>query len=846
MDSCPQPRGSPVPYPDDAAFWPGALLPIALVCLVLVVIWGSIFLHLSEQRRETLARASRSSANLADAAAAETARTIAGIDQAMLLLRTAYLRAPVAFDIRFWADQATAAEPAVLSYSIADSAGRVIESSLGSSVRSVDISSLKVVREQLDTHEDKLLISVPVMDQLVHRRCIEFTRPIIGAGGEPLGVFVLAADPARLSALYGRLKLGHGSFELVGLDGIVRADGPIGEAAIGRDISGNPLFAEARHRESGTVVSSDGLAGTEQISSFQRVMGYPVFVVVGLNAGDVFGPWNLYRRQYLAGGAVLSVLTLVIGALLLRSRSRLLRSRRDLVAAVENIGQGLIMVSPQGRVLLANRRAADLLGGVPPFLSVPLKSGEHEDRRANGRILEVRTQELRDGGAVRTYSDITERRKGEEHVLYLARHDVLTGLGNRVLLDERLDALVNEPRERERGFAVLLLDLDRFRIVNASFGHAAGDIVLVELGKRLRLLGREGDVAARTGGDEFVILLRGIADREAAGRQADRVLGLISEPLCVGHDEIFLSASLGLALFPAHGTSATELLHRAQAALDQAKNIRRGSWQVFGAEMDVVIQRRRIVERDLRAAIGTPALSLHYQPRVRLTDGAVTCFEALLRWTHPVHGDIEPGVFVPIAEESGLIHDLGAWVLHSACLEAKAWPEPVRVAVNVSISQVRSPELTPLIVRVLAETGLPGGRLELEMTESLLMEDAERTRATLQELRAMGVRLALDDFGTGYSSPGYLLAFPFDEIKIDQSFIARLVNDSSALAIVQAIIAMARGLDMRVTAEGVETAEQLRILRRLGCGAVQGFLLGRPLPAGSVVGVLAQISEKTG
>lgn len=846
MESRPQPRGLPVPHPADAGLLPDALLPIALVCLLLAIIWGSIFLHLNEQRRETLSRASRSSANLADAAAAETARTIAGIDQAMLLLRTAYVSAPKTFEIRLWADQVAAAEPAVLSYSIADSAGSVIDSSLGPSARSVDISSLKVVREQLATHEDKLLVSVPVMDQLVHRRCIEFTRPIIGAGGEPLGVLVLAADPARLASLYGQLELGRGSLELVGLDGIVRADAPTGEAAVGRDISRDPLFAQARRRENGTVVVSGGRSGAAQISSFQRVAGYPVFAVVDLDAGDVFGPWRLYRRQYLAGGTVLSVLALLIGGLLLRSRSRLLRSRRDLAAAVENIGQGLIMVSGHGRVLLANRKAADLLGGVPASLSGPLNSGEHEDLRPNGRILEVRTQALRDGGAVRTYSDITERRKSEERVLYLARHDPLTGLGNRALLDERLDALVSESREQNRRFAVLLLDLDRFRIVNASFGHAAGDIVLVEVGKRLRELGREGDVAARTGGDEFVVLLRDIANRETAGRQADRVLGSVSEPLCVGRDEIFLSASLGLALFPVHGTSATELRHRAQAALDRAKTIRRGSWQVFGAEMDVAIQRRRVVERDLRAAIGTSALALHYQPRVRLTDGAVTCFEALLRWAHPEHGDIEPGVFVPIAEESGLIHELGAWVLRSACLEAKAWREPVRVAVNVSISQVRSLELTPLVGRVLAETGLPAGRLELEMTESLLLEDAERTRATLQELRAMGVRLALDDFGTGYSSPGYLLAFPFDEIKIDQSFIARLVNDSSALAIVQAIIAMARGLDLGVTAEGVETADQLRILRRLGCGAVQGFLLGRPLPAGSVVGVLAQISEKAG
>ncbi len=262
--------------------------------------------------------------------------------------------------------------------------------------------------------------------------------------------------------------------------------------------------------------------------------------------------------------------------------------------------------------------------------------------------------------------------------------------------------------------------------------------------------------------------------------------------------------------------------------------------------MDVAIQHRQIVERDLRAAIGTPALALHFQPRVRLADGAVTCFEALLRWTHPEHGDIEPGVFIPIAEESGLIRTLGEWVLRSACLEAKAWPEKIRVAVNVSISQVRGGVLPALIARILAETGLPPGRLELEMTESLLMEDAERVRTSLSELRAMGVCLALDDFGTGYSSPSYLLAFPFDEIKIDRSFVARLADDKAAVAIVQAIIAMARGLDLRVTAEGVETHEQLRILRRLGCGAVQGFLLGRPLPARSVGAVLARIGETIG
>jgi diguanylate cyclase (GGDEF)-like protein len=821
--------------------WSGiAFLDLCLVFVVLGVIWGGMWLHLAEQRREISERATQTSMNLARAAAEDIARTVAGIDQSILFLRTAYADAPDHFDVAAWASRIAVAGQPVFQYSITDPQGRLLQSSLGHLGAPMDLSDREHVRVHLDAPDDTLFISKPVLGRVSGRWSLQFTRKIVGTDGRFLGVAILSADPEWLASLYRELDLGQGSLGLMGLDGILRARAPGGQNLIGRSVAGTSLFRQASRQASGTLETISPIDGAERVMSFQRVPGYPLIVTVGLDERDVFAAFDRYRGQYLVAATGLSLLAVAVGLLLLLSRQRLLRSRRDLGAAIENIGQALVMLGPGGNVAVINRKALELLGPAPAIGAGQLATGRHEEVRPDGRVLDVRTQRLPEGGAVRTYTDVTARQEAERRIRHLAGHDVLTGLANRMLLDDRLAEMLAEAARQRREVAVFVLDLDRFRAVNDSFGHVTGDRVLVEIAERLLRTAGPRDLIARTGGDEFVIVAPELPSPDAMPARIQRLLAALAEPVQAGFQRAFVSASLGAAWFPADGTTAIELLQRAQAALERAKADGRGGWRRFEPEMELALQRRRMIERDLRAAIGSDQIALHFQPRVRLADGAVTCMEALLRWTHPEHGPIAPAAFIPIAEESGLIHPLGAWALRAGCAQARRWPGELRVSVNISISQVRGGEMPALVSAVLAETGLPAPRLELEVTESLLMDDAEQARRALGALRDMGVRLALDDFGTGYSSLSYLRTFPFDEIKIDRSFVQALDGDKGARAIVQAIIAMGRGMDLGVTAEGVETEAQMRVLRALGCGGVQGFLPGRPMQGDEVPAYLAR------
>jgi diguanylate cyclase (GGDEF)-like protein len=449
----------------------------------------------------------------------------------------------------------------------------------------------------------------------------------------------------------------------------------------------------------------------------------------------------------------------------------------------------------------------------------------------NGRTFKIRHRPMPDCGWVATHEDITEQRQSEVKIEYMAHHDALTGLANRVLLNERLESALGRRIHREQMVAVHHLDLDKFKAVNDTFGHPVGDKLLKIVADKLSGLVRETDTIARMGGDEFVIVQSPITDPAEATALAQRVIELMSEPFDIDGHQALIGASVGIALGPGDGLRPDKLLRNADLALYRAKGDGRGRFRFFEPTMDLHMKARRIMEQDLRNALLSGEFELLYQPVVNLASNKISGFEALIRWNHPTQGMVAPSAFIPLAEEIGFIVPIGEWVIRQACATAAQWPDNLNVAVNISAVQFRNPGLMQVIVGALAGSGLQPERLEIEITETVLLQNKESTLTILHQLRELGVRIAMADFGTGYSSLTYLQSFAFDKIKIDRCFVKDIAENSGSLNIVRAVAAMANGMGMTATAEGVETQEQLDKITSEGCTEMQGFLFSKPLPA---------------
>jgi len=533
--------------------------------------------------------------------------------------------------------------------------------------------------------------------------------------------------------------------------------------------------------------------------------------------------------------------------------------------AINNMSQGLCFFDAAHRLIVCNERYVDMYDlprdrigpGTPLTEIVDLRfevgsfpamsreeylhwrtkvaiSAEPTDsivELRNGHTFKIRHRPMPDGGWVATHEDITEQRRSEVKIEYMAHHDSLTDLANRVLLNERLERALGSRIHREQMVAVHHLDLDQFKAVNDTFGHPAGDKLLKIVADRLRGIVRETDTIARMGGDEFVIVQAPIADPADATALAQRIIGLISEPFDIDGHQAVIGASIGIAVGPGDGLRPDKLLRNADLALYRAKGDGRGTFRFFEPAMDLQMQTRRIMERDLRKALPAGEFELYYQPVVNLASNEISGFEALIRWNHPEKGLIAPAAFIPLAEEIGFIVPMGEWVIRQACATAAQWPGDLHVAVNISAAQFRGPGLMQVIVGALAASGLHPTRLEIEITETVLLQNRETTLAVLHQLRALGIRIAMDDFGTGYSSLTYLQCFPFDKIKIDRSFVKDITENAGSLNIVRAVAALANGMGMTATAEGVETRQQLDRITSEGCTEMQGYLFSRPLPA---------------
>ena len=551
-------------------------------------------------------------------------------------------------------------------------------------------------------------------------------------------------------------------------------------------------------------------------------------------------------------------------------------------AALNNMSHGLCMVGPDNRLIVCNDRFRELFGidietgrpgtafsAVLVRVGMALKLDEENSMQlireqetlvttrnassftreyADGRAFAIFHQPMLDGGWVATYEDITERRRTEHQISHMAHHDALTGLPNRAYFLKSLEESLVLARRGEANCAVLCLDLDRFKAVNDTLGHPVGDMLLKEVSARLKAAVKPGDVVARFGGDEFAILrnnLESLEDTESLRLLGQRLVKDISTSFQLDGNEVSVGTSVGIAIGFVDGASSEQLLKNADLALYHSKSEGRGSCHFFEARMDAKVQARRLVELDLRRAIPAGELELHFQPLINLKDNRISGFEALIRWRHAERGMISPAEFIPIAEEVGLIIQIGEWVLKRACTEALSWPSEVKVAVNLSPIQFKDRNLVNVVKRVLEETGLPATRLELELTETALVQDMDFTVEVLHKLHEIGVHVSLDDFGTGYSSLSYLRSFPFDKIKIDQSFVRELSNRPDCLAIVKSVASLGQSLGMSTTAEGVETEEQLNIIRDLGCSEVQGYFFSRPVPRNEVIGLLIKFNGTT-
>jgi diguanylate cyclase (GGDEF)-like protein len=468
------------------------------------------------------------------------------------------------------------------------------------------------------------------------------------------------------------------------------------------------------------------------------------------------------------------------------------------------------------------------------------KPGTTTLRTPTGRLVRVMQQPMEGGGWVATFEDITDWKKAQAQLSHMARHDALTDLPNRTLFRERLGQAL---RSAKRGdcVAVLCLDLDHFKCINDSLGHPIGDDLLKEVAVRLAGCVRKCDTVARLGGDEFAIVqVSNESQASPAANLASRLVEAISAPFEIQGHQIVIGLSIGISVTPNDGCDPDQLLKNADMALYRAKADGRGTFRFFEAGMDARAQARRLLEVDLRAALSRSEFVVHYQPIQDIQADLIVGFEALVRWNHPLRGMIPPLNFIPLAEETGLIVQLGDWVLRTACQDAAGWSQDVCVAVNLSPAQFKDRNLVSSVISALEISGLAACRLELEITESVLLQDSVVTLATLHRLRALGVRVSMDDFGTGYSSLSYLRSFPFDKIKIDRSFVSEVATRADSMAIVRAVTGLGRSLGISTTAEGVETNEQLALLRSEGCTEVQGYLFSPPRPAEDVEKMLAK------
>ncbi|WOH47321.1 EAL domain-containing protein [Bradyrhizobium sp. sBnM-33] len=732
--------------------------------------------------------------------------------------------------------------------------------------------------------ESPEMLVEPVYSRITGAWTTVIARKIIGPKGEFLGVIGRGIEPANFEKFFATIALGPGAtIAMHHSDGTLLSRYPHVPELIGKNFNTGP----AAQRQVFEVPRSTSrltspIDGEDRLIASRALTNFPVVIIASTTTSAALADWreqigSLIAITGLSVLAIAGLLFLVVRKLSYQhraSKQRLTLEKHRLDTAVNNMTQGLLLFDAKQQLIICNRRYLEMyglsaeivkpgcsfreviahrketgtfVGDVDHYVEVVLRDIAHPNAMVistpDGRSIQVVNEPVADGGWLATHEDITERRRAEERITHLAHYDALTDLPNRTLFHERLKRELSYVAPN-RQLAVLYIDIDEFKSVNDSLGHMIGDELLKSVAASLAACARRSDFVARLGGDEFAIVQTGIEDIDDVMKLVSRIFEAIRSPYqCLGH-QVTTDASIGIALAPQDGSDIDQILKNADLAMYAAKAAGRRTYRFFEPDMEAEVRARRSLEMDLRQALVDGGFEVYYQPCLSLQTNAITGCEALVRWRHPQRGMISPAEFVPLAEDTGLINQLGEWVLTAACKEAASWPGHVRLVVNVSPVQFRSGTLALKVMAALAASGLAADRLELEITEAVLIRDDEAALAVLHDLRTIGVRIALDDFGTGYSSLSYLQRFPFDKIKIDRCFITDIAEPEGSSCIVEAVVNIAAERHMTTTAEGVETEQQRELLRELGCSEMQGYLFSAPKPAAEIRPLLSEHRQR--
>ncbi len=767
--------------------------------------------------------------------------------------------------------------PQVFSIAIAAREGQIVVSTAGSTATRFNVAGRDFFWKARDRRDGQLTASIPAINRINDKQTIVFSRRLEDSKGNFVGIVLAGVNTEYFEDIYGAIQSVHSLlFTLLDPDGIILFRHPDGANATGKELSNKAIWRDALSKGEGGFRVFGQADSNIRYVSIRKVPEYPLIVDISVTEATSLAIWRQRATAIGLGSAIFLLFSIYLlraitrqVRLLSNSEASLAQKSQQLDAALNNMSQGVAMFDGRQRLIISNTQLAKIYRLTPeqtkpgtPFRvildaraavgSVPgdvrnfvadsldqvsrvgLSHSYYELR--DGRTVSVSLQGMDGGGWVSIHQDITAQKRIEAELEHLACHDALTGLANRSLFTEKANAALARMRRQGEAFSVLMLDLDRFKSVNDSFGHPAGDALLREIARRLLNTVREVDCVARFGGDEFAVLQAPCKDQKAGViALSDRILAAVTEPYDFNGRKLILETSIGIALAPQDGDDVDALIKHADLALYRAKTEGRNRYCFFAASMEAEARNRRELEDDMRMALTRHEFELHYQTIVNLESRQCCGAEALVRWRHPERGMLLPDRFIPVAEDSGLVVPLGEWILRQACADAGKWPSRFKVAVNLSPTQFKHGDLLDVLKSALNDTGLPPERLELEITEWVLLENNAENLAILRDIKDLGVAIVLDDFGTGYSSMTYLQMFPFDRIKIDQTFIQNIMHHTTDAAIVCAIAGLGRNLGIATVAEGVETEEQLIAVRAAGCQLAQGYLFSRAVSASEII-----------
>lgn len=857
------------------------MLPLGAL-LLLAAVWVLAIHFIDVELTNTHAEAQLSSREQVDTYEAQMVRSLGSIDQTLKVLKYSVELKGASLALSALEEQGLLPSSIVFVTSVIDRSGIIVASNPKS--ESISVAQQAYFQFHQDTDNSLAYVSEVLRDGANGEWQLHFTRRYNDAHGDFAGVVRIAVDPAYFTSGYEPSRLGkQGILGLFATNGVFRA------LRTGETMSWGQSARVGSGDTDGGIVSNVW-DGVRRYTSVRRMHGWPLSVVVGISESEHMLTFEQKRSRYLWQASIASIV-LSLSALLIwvwyqqngKSR-RVLRHLQqtyttaseaslDAVFVLHSVTDkdgallDFVIVAANGRAEKISSLSKSTLEGrmlcslLPKFresgifnslVKVAMMGGVHEQEwksrlpslRGKWLYLQVVGVGL-DGDLVAIVRDISERKQSEERILHMARHDELTGLPNRSLIDDSLDVAINAARSQQNSVGIAFIDLDNFKLINDGLGHSAGDELLKVIARRILGCVRRIDTVGRFGSDEFIIIMADQHhDTNSMSLLLERVHEAVTQPVMLGSHQVKVSCSIGVARYPQDGLERSSLIVNADAAMYRAKEAGRNNYQFYAPEMNASVEQKLALLEAMRSALAGDQFHLLYQPKVDLKTGLIFGVEALIRWEHPQYGLVSPVRFIPLAEESGLIVEIGEWVLRTACTQNRAWQAagltPISVAVNVSPRQFEDKHLVEHVAYALENSGLDAGHLELEVTESSIMRDLARSVATMRQFDAMGIAMSIDDFGTGYSSLSALKSFPISRLKIDQSFVRDLANNPDDQAIAMAVISLGHKLNMKVIAEGVETEQQRDFLRDNECDEMQGYLFSRPVKPEQIDNLLRQ------